>query len=134
VRLENWEALLSEYLASMQDAEFVWGQNDCAMFACNGARAITGVDPIPHYRGKYSTAMGSAKALKRYGAGTLEASLDLLFPVVAASHAGRGDLVFYNKAVGICYGATGLFIGEENELPGIVSIPRSFFVKGWSVG
>lgn len=43
------------FLLSRAKAPFAWGGNDCALFAADGIKAITGVDIADDFRGKYST-------------------------------------------------------------------------------
>ncbi|GGB15175.1 hypothetical protein GCM10011380_00730 [Sphingomonas metalli] len=133
-RLFDWEERLHDYLAAQEGAEFVWGKNDCALFAAGAVQAMTGEDPATAYRGRYTTAAGSVRALKRYGAGTLVSTIDALFPQRDPGFARRGDLVMVDGMVGVCVGADAVFIGEQDEAPGLVRFGRDRWVKAWSVG
>lgn len=133
-RRSTWEADLSDYMTSVRDRPFEWGVHDCALFAAGAVIAITGVDPIPEYRGAYVSELGSAKALKRLGAGTLDATLDTLFPSVPLAMAQRGDLVWYADSVGVVMGGHALFVGREGEHEGLVKVGRALWEKGWRVG
>lgn len=132
-RLPDWEQRLSDYIADNSDAVFQWGVLDCALFSCGAVQAIRGDDPAIDFRGKYSTAAGSARALKRYGEGSLEATFDARFEQKPVGYLGRGDLVWDGEAVGVCMGAHALFVGEKDGIDGIYSTPRSQWVKGWAV-
>ena len=134
MRRIDWEQRLHDYLSGCEDAEFAWGTLDCALFAAGAVEAMTGDDPAAAYRGHYTTAIGSARALTRFGEGTLEATIDALFAERAASFAIRGDLVMVAGMVGICIGADAVFIGEENGRAGLVRYPRRAWAKCWSVG
>lgn len=134
IRRSTWEADLAAYIASVRDRPFEWGAHDCALFAAGAVIAITGDDPIPEYRGKYTTEIGSAKALKRFGAGTLDATLDRLFPPVPRAMAQRGDLVWHDDSVGVVMGGHALFVGREGEHEGLVKVERALWEKGWRVG
>ncbi|GLI99113.1 DUF6950 family protein [Sphingobium sp. BS19] len=133
-RISTWEQALADYLASVADAEFTWGELDCALFAANAVLAMTGHDIAAPFRGKYSTAAGSARALKRYGAGTLEATFDTLLPVKPIGYARRGDVVMHDGGVGVCVGSHALFVGREGEREGLVRVPRAEWVRAWGVG
>lgn len=133
-RKPDWETALSEFIGDCADKPFVYGEHDCAMFAANAVVAVTGTDPIPKFRGKYSTQTGSIKALKRYGAGTLESTIDSKFEVKPASNAIRGDLAFYEGSVGVVMGGFAVFVGENDKKPGLVKVPRADWEKAWSVG
>lgn len=132
-RRSDWDARLSEYLASVRREPFVWGCNDCALHCANAVLAMTDTDIAVAFRGRYSTAQGSVLALSRYGAGTLDATVDTMLPAIPPSHARRGDLVWTGEALGVCDGATGLFVGQEGEAEGLVTIPRAAWQRAWRV-
>lgn len=133
-RRPDWERRLADYLAGCSGARFLWGRLDCALFAAGAVLAMTGTDPAATYRGRYSTATGAARALRRYGQGTLEATIDALFPERPIGFARRGDLVLHNGAVGVCVGDRALFVGEEGGSEGLVAVPRAEWSKAWGVG
>ncbi|PZR83597.1 MAG: hypothetical protein DI537_34695 [Stutzerimonas stutzeri] len=133
-RKASWETDLSAFLLERENAAFVWGRTDCALFAADAVRAMTGEDLAAAYRGRYSTAAGSARALRRYGAGTLEDTLSALLPDRPIGYARRGDLVMAQGAVGICVGAFGLFLRLPEHGPGLERIARPDWSRAWSVG
>ena len=92
-RLPDWEERLAAYLEPLRTRPFEWGAHDCCTFTAGAVEAMTGVDPMPEFRGRYTTAIGSARALRRYGAGTLDATLDGKFVRLDATLCHRGDLV-----------------------------------------
>ncbi len=57
-------------VAARRGQPFQWGENDCALFACDLVEAATGVDYAAPFRGRYRTAAGAARALKRFVAGS----------------------------------------------------------------
>lgn len=132
-RLSNWDIRLSEYLSSVRNTEFCFGQHDCALHSANAVLAMTGTDIAAAFRGRYSTAQGSVLALARYGAGTLDATVDAILPAIPPSHARRGDLVWTGEALGVCDGTTGLFVGQEGEAEGLVTIQRAAWLRAWRV-
>jgi len=135
IRLPGWEERLNDYLAPLTDeAVFRWGSLDCALFVAAAVLAMTGEDIAKPFRGKYSTAAGSARALKRYGAGDLRATFDTLLPPRPVGFARRGDVVMADGAVGICIGAAALFIGERDGLDGLYRVDRAEWSHAWSVG
>lgn len=133
-RFDDWEARLHDYLAGLSGAQFRWGKLDCALFAAGAVRTMTGIDPAAQYRGHYTTARGSVRALRKWGAGTLPATIDALFETIEPAFARRGDLVMVDGMVGVCFGADGLFVGEESGAPGLVRFPRARWSKAWRVG
>lgn len=138
-RRSTWEADLSAYIASVRGRSFAWGSLDCAMFAAGAVIAMTGVDPIEVYRGKYTNEIGAAKALKKYGAGDLRSTLDAMFDARPVGRLQRGDLVWNGEAVGVCMGSYALFVGRAETVDGdevaegLIRIPRAEWAGGWRV-
>lgn len=133
-RLPRWESHLHAYLAAQAAASFTFGTCDCALFCAGAVEAVTGEDPAAIFRGKYSTAAGSARALKRYGAGTLESTVDAIFPAISPAFAQRGDIVMHGEALGVCVGKDALFVGQEDDREGLVRVARDQWSKAWKVG
>lgn len=134
IRRGDWEQRLAAYLAECDGAEFIWGKMDCALFAAGAVLAMTDVDPASAFRGRYRSLAGSVRALRIHGAGTLELTLDSMFPERPIGFARRGDLVLHDGAVGVCVGDAAVFIGEESGAPGLVRIARSGWARAWGVG
>ena len=133
VRRSDWEARLSAYLAERIDTvTFQWGLTDCALYAADGILAMTDTDIAAAYRGKYSTAAGSIRALKRYGGGSLKETVDAALPAKPIGYARRGDVVMSEGAVGLCIGADALFVRADE--PGLERIERARWMYAWSVG
>jgi len=131
VRLADWEARLSTYLADNADIELVYGKTDCCLFAAGAVLVQTGEDPMPEFRGKYRSAAGAVRALRTIGAGDLEKTLDAKFERKAIGFAGRGDLVMHDGAVGVCWTNFALFVPLEGS--GLVRVPRPDWSAAWAV-
>lgn len=134
-RKPDWEARLAAYLEPLRARPFAWGLHDCCTFTAGAVEAMTGVDPMPEFRGRYRTAIGSARALRKFGAGTLEATLDTKFERVAATLCHRGDIVMVGGLLGVGWGGFMFAVGQEGEREGIVHIERSSWVDpiAWRV-
>jgi len=138
-RRNDWEARLSDYMTRVSKTAFAYGQHDCALFAAGAVEAMTGTDFAAAYRGKYRSVAGSIRALKRYGAGTLEATMDALFAERPIAFARRGDLVLFSGSLGICIGADALFVTETQADDhriigeGLERVPRDLWDKAWAV-
>jgi hypothetical protein len=130
MRLSDWETRLSDYISEKRHEPFAYGKNDCCTFALGAAQAITGVDPMPEFRGKYDTLIGSVRALKEIGAGDLESTMDTKFPEIGIGFAQRGDLAFFDGSVGVVMGSFAWFVSDN----GLERVPRSMWDKAWSVG
>jgi hypothetical protein len=64
-RLENWHGLLSDFLLARMHQPFVWGGQDCCLFACDAILAMTGVDVATQFRGKYTDPVEAAHLLRQ---------------------------------------------------------------------
>lgn len=139
MRLPDWECRLHEFLLSKEGVVFTWGETDCALFSADAVRAITGEDLAAEFRGRYRSCAGASRALQRYGAGTLEATIDAKLPTIGKAYARRGDLVMASAGMlGICIGADAVFVGEEQgdgaDRHGLVKFARPDWSKAWQVG
>ena len=131
-RLPDWEARMSTILDVNASRPFHWGEWDCALFAGTIAAAITGVDKVSEFRGgKYSDERGAAKALRKFGRGTLMKTIDGLYTRKSLSHVHRGDIVWHKGAVGICIGAFGLFLPPDGG--GYARVPLADLEIAWEV-
>ncbi|GAA4218607.1 hypothetical protein GCM10022253_19400 [Sphingomonas endophytica] len=133
-RLPDWEQRLHDYVSALEGASFAWGTLDCALFAAGAVRAQTGVDPAADFRDRYRSAAGSVRALRRFGAGTLAATIDARLPGIAPAFARRGDIVMTGGIAGVCLGARALFVGEVDGQPGWVTHARPAWQQAWKVG
>ena len=129
-RLSNWEVCLSSYIEIKRDEPFAYGVNDCCYFCFGAIEVITGQDCMLEFRGKYSNEFGSLRALKEIGAGNLESTMDHKFPEVAIGMAQRGDIAFFDGAIGVVMGSFAWFVSDD----GLTRIPREFWTKCWGIG
>ena len=67
----NKERIIIDIFMAHTDVPFQWGKNDCLIYCAACAKEITGKDPISHLRGKYKTALGAQKVMKKNGWKTL---------------------------------------------------------------
>lgn len=134
-RFEDWPIRLNAAIEAARGRPFVWGQHDCALFAFNIVRDLTGIDHAAAYRGTYSTALGAQRALQKRGQGTLRASVGAaLGGEIPAVKAQRGDVLLRiqpgrGETLGICMGADGAFVGGA----GLVFVPVSDCLTAWRV-
>jgi len=133
MRQLDWEEALSDYLAGHGEAVFAWGECDCALFAGGAVSAMTGIDPSAEVRGRYKTALGSVRVLRRLGFDHLEDFVGHLFAEVPPCSAHRGDLVMVQGNLGICIGRMAVFVGEDNGEPGLVQRPMQDWEHAWRV-
>jgi uncharacterized protein DUF6950 len=105
-RTAHWDTReLHDFLLARAQEPFVWGKNDCSLFAADAIQSFTGVDLAADFRGKY-TDEASAMALvqKVTGTATIEAAaaycaqkqslVEYPHPLLAK----RGDLVLVEES------------------------------------
>lgn len=133
IRLENWPERLNMFLKYHH--EFDWHSCNCALFAADGVRAITGNDFAKPYRGP-KTKRGMISRLRKVCGGAVEeaATRELGEPLSNPLLAKRGDVVSYDfgegAALGICTGSKAVFISEND---GLVYVPSNLWHKAWGV-
>lgn len=134
-RKPDWEARLAAYLEPLRARPFAWGTHDCCTFASGAVEAVTDVDPMPEFRGKYRSAAGASRALRTIGAGDLARTLDAKFNPVPAPLAQRGDIVMHDGLLGICLGPVLVAVGREGERDGLVLFDRASWIepRAWRV-
>lgn len=143
-RHRDWEVRLAAAIEAARFTEFVWGEFDCALAMADLVEAMTGTDPGARFRGRYKTARGAAGALRRYGAGTLEATMTAVFgKPVPRAFARRGDAATvaldaglderFGHAAGIV-GLDGVSVHVAAPERGLIRLPLRLAAQGWKVG
>ncbi len=137
-RVADWDVRLAAFLRARRAQGFAWGQRDCALFAADWVKEATGEDPAAAYRGKYRTAAGALKALRRQGHGDLAEAVTAALgpPLETTALMGRGDIgqvqsidSAFEGALGVCAGADIAVLSED----GVVLLPRKAALKAWRV-
>lgn len=70
-RFNDWPTQLANFLLEKQKQPFEWGSNDCCLFAADAILAMGGQDVAKDVRGRYKTAIGAHRIMKKLGAGSL---------------------------------------------------------------
>ena len=131
-RLPSWELRLAAAVKGARGRPFQWGQHDCALWAFDLRRDLTGGDDVAAlWRGRYRTARGAVRVMRRLGWLSLEAAgRDLLGEPLPSVHlAQRGDLVLAETGLGfgVCLGARAAGIAPS----GLVLVPLSACALAW---
>lgn len=107
-----------------------WGTFDCLLYPAGWVRLVTGLDPAAGWRGRYRTAIGAARLLRREG-GLLAIARQGMTGFAETAHAVRGDVGVVRletadgpRAVGgVCAGAMwsaihqgGLYVGPAEPV------------------
>jgi len=134
MRLCGWTTILAARLEAVRDIPFAWGHHDCATWAFELRRDLTGGEDVAAaWRGRYTTALGAQRIMRKLGWQDIEAmGRDLLGdPLATPLLAQRGDLVLGGEdpAFGVCAGARAVFISPD----GLVQLPLSVCSLAWRV-
>ena len=131
-RAPGWELRLAAAIESATGRAFQWGQHDCAIWAFDLRRDLTGGDDTAQsWRGRYRTARGAVRVMRRLGWSSLEAAgRDLLGEPLPSVHlAQRGDLVLAKSGLGfgVCLGARTAGIAPS----GLALVPLAVCALAW---
>ncbi len=130
MRLPGWDAALVEEIDRARGLAFAWGQHDCATWAFDVRRRLTGQDAAAAWRGRYGTAAGSVRVMRRLGWRTLPAmGCGLLGDPIQPLCAQRGDIVICEGAFGVCAGAVAVFVAPM----GLTERPMKDASMAWRV-
>jgi hypothetical protein len=133
-RVDHWERLLAAAIDTAQAKPFVWGVHDCPTFAFETRMILTGGEDIAAlWRGRYTTALGGERVMRRLGWASLEEMGRALLgePRPAVLLARRGDIVLADTGLGfgICTGASAVGMAPE----GFVTVPLTSCRLAWAV-
>jgi hypothetical protein len=132
-RHADWRLCLDVLVRERTHQPFAWGSNDCALFAADCVRAITGVDVAAHLR-VYKDARGATVMLQAYG-GLMALATQLLGAPAGIRNATAGDVVLVRmskrEALGILFDHDTL-IGPGAQ--GITVASMSDALCAWRVG
>jgi len=118
MRVAGWEVVVAGAVESARTRAFVWGTHDCATWAFDLRRDLTGGDnTATRWRGAYKTARGSLRVMRRLGWDSMQDMGVALLgePLSNVRLAQRGDLVLSQDATafGVCLGAQAAFLALE---------------------
>jgi hypothetical protein len=115
-RVHNWPEKLDEVLVANRDRTFAYGTFDCALFAADVVKEITGTDYAAELRG-YDSQLSAYRIVKQFG--SIESMVTKLLgkEPIHPSGAHRGDVVLASLE---------LASGEQGEILGIVAGARCF--------
>jgi len=133
-RVDHWERLLAAAIDTAWAKPFVWGVHDCPTFAFETRMILTdGEDIAALWRGRYTTALGGARVMRRLGWASLdEMGRSLLGePRPSVLLAKRGDIVLADTGLGfgICTGASAVGMAPE----GLVTVPLTSCRLAWPI-
>jgi hypothetical protein len=131
-RYHDWQLRLEAFIRERSSVPFAWGSNDCASFAADAVRALTGDRLLPALRG-YTSVREALGALRHAGGLSGIATMALGGPL-SPRVANVGDVVLVRigkrDALGVCNGGTVLGPGVS----GVVAVPMAQALRCWRVG
>ncbi len=101
-RRTDWPEALAAEIERAWSLPFVWGMNDCCLFACNCVLVLTSVDLAASFRG-YRTRREAMEVLKKFGGigGVAEAVARIhAVPEIVPLRARRGDICLLDAGRG----------------------------------
>ncbi len=133
-RTEHWERRLAEAIDTARARPFAWGVHDCPTFAFQTRMILTGGEDVAAlWRGRYTTALGGQRVMRRLGWGSLEEMARALLgaPRAAVLLAQRGDIVLADTGLGfgICTGAAAIGMAPQ----GLVAVPLTSCRLAWPI-
>lgn len=129
-RKHDWMIVLEALVKQRWVVPFLFGKNDCCLFAADCVLAITGEDPAQGLRGTYSTEKEAALLVRKLGG----------VPSIAKARFGEeilpafmqvGDValvkVMGQDMLAVCFGAHLLAPGPD----GLVYVPLENALQAW---
>ncbi len=131
----GWELRLATAVEAARGRAFEWGQHDCAIWAFDLRRDLTGGEDVSRlWRGRYSTALGAHRVMRRLGWRSMEDAGRALLgePLPSVSLAQRGDIVLSSTSLGfgVCLGALAAGIAPA----GLILAPIAATALAWKAG
>lgn len=99
----DWHNRLITVIRAAEKRPFLWGSNDCCLFAADCVQAMCGEDFAEGWRGTYDSEMGAKKAILR-GGGSLEKVFARYLDEVPVKLAQRGDIAIVENSGARCAG------------------------------
>ena len=135
MRHEDWAERLADYLAEAARWSFKQGLYDCGHFAAGAVEAMTGVDHLAPYKGRYESVRGYLRLLKDDGYDSVGAFCTAaLGEPISVLLAQRGDVVMTEQdgleALGVCNGQNAVFL---SRMGGLVELPMADCSQAWRV-
>lgn len=137
MRGPGWEQRLTALISGNRERPHEFGQWDCLLWPAAAVKAVTGRDFGRGHRGKYRSLASAYQHLQKMGFDSPEALLDSLFKEKPVGFAQRGDLALCStlsgEQPGIVMGDYALIAGEQEDVTGLIRVPRAWWLKAWAV-
>ena len=136
MRLESWPFELTRFIEERRFAPFVWGENDCCLFAADWILRCTGVDLAATFRGTYCTPLAASRLIEENG-GMENFFATYAEPAgskkISSAQAWRGDVAIRDcgrgDCLGVVVGSQAAFVSES----GLVFYRLDSTVRCWRI-
>lgn len=128
MRLPDWPERLAKVIEEWEHKDFSWGAGDCVCFAGAVHEAVTGIDAIARWRGKYFSKEEARKLMRGELGDEVSA---VLGPPISHHRARRGDIVMVRGGLGVCLGP---FAAVRGQKSGLVRVPMGETKFAWPIG
>jgi hypothetical protein len=130
-RRQDWQQRLTALVVARMSLPFIWGVNDCATFAAEAAKQMTGQPLLFVGVPPWHNARQAFRRLQEHGglaAAVRESGLAEVVPGMAR----RGDLVLLRVPArpGSVRGAIGVCVGERVAAPGVRGLVMASLAEG----
>jgi len=130
-RVKTWQSALDAILRERMTRPFMLSENDCAMFAADCVKAVTGHDFAADWRGAYRTEAEAAAGLAQLGGSLRKIAATRLGEEVGWGMAQAGDIALVHfegrETFAVCTGNALCAPGGQ----GLVQIPVSRALTVW---
>jgi len=105
MRTARWTEYLDVYIEEKRLEPFIWGKNDCCLFASNWVLIATGLDPAYSLKNTYNSALSAARIIKNCNGmeGIIKKHAQWLIKK-SIQFAIRGDIIIKDCGMGDCMG------------------------------
>jgi hypothetical protein len=142
MKKSNWPSILACFIEEHRHKPFVWGDNDCCLFACNHVTVMGNPDPAKFLKIRkngvacYHDAKGARRVLKRLGG--IPSIVDKVaghygWVANSVAKAQRADLVEAlvggSPTLGVCVGQFSAFVAQQ----GLLFHPTINCTRSWNL-
>lgn len=132
-RLPDWRLRLDALVHERTSVPFVWGVQDCALWAADCVLAITGIDLAADLRG-HRSARQALRTIRKHG-GLFSIATRALGPAAGVHNASEGDVLLVGMGKRVALGV--MLPGPMVVGPGATGLcaaPLSDALCAWRVG
>jgi hypothetical protein len=130
-RFFDWEERLAIHIDNCNENTYQLGVWDCALFAADCIKAMTGDDVASDFREKYSDDETMNTVIKESAKGLITLLSKIVGKPCSTYLARRGDIVMDDAGViGVCVGSMFYSVSESG---GLISMSMQHAVRAWRV-